>query len=373
MATEAPINQIPEENLLNILERLDCESLRQAALTCTYWRDLIGSSVRTMKKFKLRVSAVRFLRLIEQEQQLFRRHYNVFLSHSRVYNTTEQPELNFEMIPHLINISQVRCFTFTVDAEIDEAFNASAFAGFLGQMPLLEVLETRFTRPFDFHNNLEFQVDLRRLRELRASEHCISSRSILSVIIANELTVLEIEAFNFKAPKSKGIELRNFVNRCHNLRDLSIPGNYLDGFFELPQEFPFQLTILQLTNICKISDTASRSFAQFLRSQATLESLDISGITGITRQTLMTILNDLRLTKLTIDAALPRIFIPHDFRPSPTLRELKFCGFLPNVDSEKIVMQKCPELRKLEMEKPFDDLIAFVAEFCPLCSIDNLA
>lgn len=366
------IAQLPEDVLLDIFVRLDCESLRDAALTCRDWRDMIGSSVRTMKKFKLRVSGVRLLKLTDQNLQLLRRHYHVFLSHAKVYKSTVQPELNMREIHHRINVSQVRCFTFTVDAECDDTFNPSAFAEFLSRMPLLEVLETRFTRPFDFHGSLDLRVNIPNLDALRASEHSICSRSILSVIVAHELTVLEIEAFNFRAPKSKGIELRNFVTRCRKMKDLSIPGNFLDGFFEPPQEFPFQLTILQITNICKFSESTSRSFSQFLRSQASLQSLDISGVTEVSLQMLKTIFNDLLLKRLAIDASLPKTLKRYDLRSS-TLQVLKFCGFLPNVDAEKIILEKCPDLRKLEMERKFDNVIGFLAEFCPLCSIDNLS
>ena len=54
-ATESSADLLSQDILSEVFEFLDGKTLKTSALVCAKWNELIGSSPRTMKKFKFKL------------------------------------------------------------------------------------------------------------------------------------------------------------------------------------------------------------------------------------------------------------------------------------------------------------------------------
>jgi F-box-like len=104
MTEPTTIYDLPEEVLLEIFQLLDGKSLQNATLTCKNWNKSIGSSVKTMKKFKLVIGLKNFQDQSEENETSYnRKHFNLEI-HMIGSSRTLEVIYNFN-IANIINLS----------------------------------------------------------------------------------------------------------------------------------------------------------------------------------------------------------------------------------------------------------------------------
>lgn len=357
------IDNLSDEVLLEIFKFLDAKTLHNAALACKNWDKVIGSSMVTMKKFKVSVYCENVQSMSADTVNLYhRKHVN--LAVHRIGST-----LTLKTIEN-INVAFVRNFKLTEIDDIEDLMKI------LAKMPLLETLNLRCLSDCSDENRSKIPVlSLPRLKQL---EIALEFREFLQYFDVKTLTKLRI-GYLISGDDDACYHpfIVDLLRKNRNLESLTVC-----NIFSKISESYFEFHLKHLSASFQNTESFEKNFSTFLISQASsLESLEFEEISKLNQTSLYsegvvkTIITKLyRLSTLRIDIAnLPE---NQDFyenlSPNTSLKSLHvaehenlriedfFKGFLskfPNV--EKIFFGSCTTFSSLKFD------ISCIAAYCP--------
>lgn len=250
------IEKLCDDVLVEIFSHCKAETLMQASLVCKSWSEVIGSSAKVMRNFKL--CGIKDNTPVHEHS--FRNHQNVSI------------KFDSKIWAFLANchLEQVR------ECEIhgwDKNVNVADLMTTLQRMPLMEELKLTYTK-FESPNNGQ-RVTLPNLHKLHmASNDCRIYRFIDAPNV-RELQVGSIGDARFP-PRNVEIcvwRLIVFLESCDKITDMVMQSKMFEKLFELHdlEETKFRLKRFELvdyfTNISGPS-IINDNFSRFLTSQA---------------------------------------------------------------------------------------------------------
>lgn len=344
---------VPNSILLKIFSFLDAESLKNAALVCKDWSDLIGSSVVTMKKFKLKSLASVFPSDTEKDQFL-RKHCNVQIMYREDFDGTVKKLEKFD-------VSQVLHFFISGQSSVD----AAKLSMLLKKMPLLERM--------DFHPFFavvegkleENKVDLLKLKHLH-----IEPTNCKMLWFFNTQQCEKLQIVGYRPPNGEDLDdIKSFLKRNETLKSLELNESTFKSIFAEVNDlsYKFCLEHFEMHQPSFVGELISTNFNQFLISQsATLKSLNLFGAMNLSLCVYETIFNSLKsLQTLVLNAS----YLPEDdsfyanINPNESLKNLTFYKNIPSTYAVSGILKNVPNIETLKFHGDLGDEINIVATY----------
>lgn len=326
------IEDLSEYALLEIFGKLDCLSLKYAALVCKSWNNLIGSSAVTKNTFRFKVYSW------------------MIVGHTK--SSRKHRSLGFGMRDNQENSNKVYNFLLNCDLSLVEDIEVYAVADssmdgmeLLARMPNLRegsAIDLLQKSPSDF------RVNLPKLKKLWLSRNL----GFLDYLTAPKITEIFIPGGKFSGNVDA---LRNFLIKSESLKSLSVNVAFFRNFFDPDRNagFKFQLTSLELYGTCTAKDTSMENFRQFLQSQAsTLKTLTLDPHFNQCDVTMRAILVGLNLESLHINGSSlpPSDEFYTELSYSTSLKDLKVTSNKNGNEAAVKLLCKLPNLESLHLD-----------------------
>lgn len=240
--------ELCEEVLEEIFSNLNAKDLKNSALVCKNWNEVIGSSAVTMEKFELKLED------FDESFRSSRKHQNISVT------DVDNPLIVLEFA------SSMKCFEFLMSGKIIDGANLVKFLKFLSLMPLLDELHIDFKLLSEAKG--QKVVNLPNLKKFVAES---DDAAIFDLITCSDLIDLDYEHENKDAPGINTQSLVRFLERSKKLKRLRLGSDDLNDFLKSndPQSTEWKLSYLSVILKRQPSEAFISNFMKFLISQAT--------------------------------------------------------------------------------------------------------
>ena len=350
------IDNLSNEILLEIFSFLDANSCLDSCLVCKTWNELIGFSVTTMKKFKLKLDLER---MVERNDgtEYHRKHVNVDVFYNNVFD-------KITSFVDLFDLTQVRNLRIygPQTVEIHEMVK------FLSRMPLMKDLHFH---PLFIFNTTGYDTS-ESLNLPHLTNLLIDSVTCNALKFFNIKQLSKISVNGYRVPNEDDAKaLGSFLEVTDSLKSLEINEHMFTRIFgkEIPPKFNFSLTAFEMSYHCKLDEKSGKNFNSFLKSQAPfLRYLNIFSMKSIPPTTFSIIFNYLQnLEKLCIDVStvpLSRNFFVKP-RPNTSMKILRLFENFPSEAAAAGFFGKVPNIEKIDLSVDIGNHIDFIAAFNP--------
>lgn len=268
-----PINQLPSEILVQIFEFCEAKDLKDASLVCVLWRDIIGLSASTMKKFHLNL--LRQSKLESDPNFISQRtHINIICGNSYDFPFPRAGPFDLSRV-RSINLRHVKIF-----------YGKDGVLASLSQVPYLENLQINLNRFFIDDETITASPVRLKLKRLMIDNRMTK---LLNFVVPESLITLKVhsDVFHFcgvncvKRLKVVG-NLNNVLEHAVNLKVLKI--DLIELFDCAPSAFPFKLEHLKIFGNHfwprkNVSTKMIENFERILDTQAsTLQRLSLEHV-----------------------------------------------------------------------------------------------
>lgn len=336
------VESLCEDVLIEIFEYLNAEDLQSAALVSTNWNNVIGSSIRIMKKFKISWTSFK----VFEPGVSFRKHQNVVINSDviNIGSAWEGFDLSF--------VASFEVFSLFGDEEVE----AEKLLKLLSKMKLIKNLSIDRVK-LSFDNDEKCGgINLRNLKTLEVTCDC----RVLKKIFCDRLEVLScaIEGFpdisNFTELLLKSSKLRKLEVNKTMLNELLRMDCFKDCKFRLDS---FTLNDkFHTRNFCRATPLISnRKFNNFLLAHSeTLTHLSLYNLSDLSESLITTIFNKLNnLSTLSLD----RIKAPMSqrfYKQLLPVKPLKSCTVMNIYENFSGFLRKLQAVGKFEYNHTFD-------------------
>lgn len=350
------VDNLSNEILLEIFSFLDANSCLDACLVCKRWNEMIGFSVTTMKKFKLKLDLER----IEERNdgtEYHRKHVNVDVFYNNVFDKIA----NFVGLFDLSQVRNLRIYG-PQTVEIHEMIK------FLSKMPSMKNLHFH---PF-FISNTSGYNEAETLALPHLTDLLIDSVTCTALKFFNIRQLSKISVNGYRVPNEDDANaLENFLKGSENLKSLEINEHMFTRIFgkELPPKFNFSLTSFEMSYHCTMDGKSGKNFNSFLASQAsTLRYLSIYSVKNIPSTTFSIIFNNLQsLEKLCINvSSVPssRNFFVKS-KPNTAVKMLRLYESFSTEAAAAAFFGNMPNVENIVLNQNIGNYIDFIAAFNP--------
>lgn len=352
--------------LLKIFEFLDAKSLKNAALVCKHWNNIIRLSASTMNKFTLKLyhksEKVLWVDKFDEIMSLKRNFQSIDVNcdDSRAWNAIE---LFIELTAH--HGSQIRSLTL----HKADFKHSKDFCTILKNVPMLEHLEisrTKFSLPESEKNNKVRSVPLKHLKSIKV---VYSSWVLFKYFMGSKITQeFSLVLSTAQVRKSERENLVSFLEISNTLKSFEMDREAYERIFEFDftRSFPFNLKKFKFFSYTFKSEVnqVDENFINFLASQAS--SLEELSLEFSSREILQTIFTRLeKLTKLTLNSnSLPTDKEFYDqLIPLENLKEIYADDRIPNEIAAMGLLGNCPNLEVLKVDCDPHEVISNILPF----------
>lgn len=257
-----PIEMLFDEVLVEIFSYLEARELKNSALVCKNWNEVIETSAVTMKKFKLALKQLPIDQFIST-----RYHQNIEL----LLCAKSEGESTDNLKRHFM-FSQAK--NFKIIMGYNSSVNYLELTSVLEAMPLLQELFIESDGVIS--DNFNSKVDLPKLKQLTVLLpdakffQCITARNLTQLVLSTE------DENYFEHDSIENVQhLASFLEDCEKITTLKINSYIFEDLFTNNKwkDFHLKLSTFHIS-VFKELDTAA--LREFLRSQApSLTSLGI--------------------------------------------------------------------------------------------------
>ena len=265
------MNNLPNDILLEVFKHLPGKSLKNSALVCRNWNEIISSSSSTMNNFKLSIrkwfDAAADKKILNSRECAVMEEFEELISTHRKFTCIT---LNFLKIEQSEKILQCRVLNYfgrnikkltLVGVECD--FNILLKK--LGTLETLEIKNCSMTNPVDD------KIKLSNLKKLYFFE---SNHEILEILYCPQLTFVSFFEIDLSLESC-----RNFLANVKSLKTFEFHGKH-EMFLQSPfDKFTFKLRKIYLSffsNQEEINEKNEMNVIEFVKSQSKfVEDLDL--------------------------------------------------------------------------------------------------
>lgn len=344
--------ELNENVLLEVFEFLDGRSLKNSALVCSKWNEIIGSASRTMKKFRLKIGDESDL---GENEKLERKHYGVVVDVD-----SEQKLLN---LIERCDVTNVRSFQHN-----NRIFAVPTFHQILSQMPLLEDVLIKT------NGEIVAEIEKLELLELKHLKIHLKDFEVLDFIAAKKLESLTLLQYFCDIDCDKSV--LNFLKTLSNLHSFTFDSKVFSQIFRKKSKFTFQLKTLKIIisspklQALRGHQNEAQNFENFMleNCQRLTQLILISNkLSGISEEFLAIILQIPNLTDLQLEPEL----LPSKreafgrIKPLGTLKSLTFFrskNFSSSEAAEEF-FQLCPEIENLDLSMNIGPELEHVSKY----------